>query len=226
MSKQPWDGIVPRETQELYDHAGFGHHTPIGRTVALAVIDVQYATTGEAPTPLPQALDYHPMNCGSSAWDAIGNIRKLVEIFRSMGRPIVYPYVAPRKIRDANRRMPMARVFNPRHWEIVESVAPVEGELTIPKTGPSAFTGTPLVGNLIKLGVDTLILTGNTTSGCIRASAIDAYAFGFKVVVVADAVYDRSPISHAVNLFDIHSKYAEVMAVDTAIEQLRKMHSI
>src|SRR5690606_3557794 len=142
---------------------------------------------------LSQALEYHPMNCGSAAWEAVAQIEQLVAAFRSLGLPVLYPYVAPRHVRDPNRRMPMAAAFNPRHWEIVESVAPVEGDIVIPKTGPSAFTGTPLVNHLIKLGIDTLVLAGNTTSGCIRASATDAYAFNFKVLVASDAVYDRSP---------------------------------
>jgi maleamate amidohydrolase len=220
MKQAPWAGFVPLATQELYARAGFGHHTPMGRRPALLVIDVQYATTGEGPMPLSEALDYHPMNCGSSAWDAIEKIACLVAAFRSLGHPVIYPHVAPRRVRDPNRRMPMASQFNPRHWEIVERVAPVQGEIVIPKTGPSAFTGTPLVNHLIKLGVDTLVITGNTTSGCIRASATDAYAFNFKVVVASDAVYDRSPVSHAVSLFDIHSKYAQVLDTDEILEQI------
>jgi maleamate amidohydrolase len=221
MNEPEWAGVVPQETVDLYERAGFGHHTPIGRKPALLVIDVQYATTGEHPMPLPQALDYHPMNCGSSAWEAVAKIAELVGAFRALNSPVIYPHVAPRKVRDPNRRMPMASEFNPRHWEIVEEVAPVGGDIVIPKTGPSAFTGTPLVNHLIKLGVDTLVLAGNTTSGCIRASATDAYAFHFKVMVVSDAVYDRSPISHAVSLFDIHNKYAEVVDTATAIQRVR-----
>jgi nicotinamidase-related amidase len=185
------------------------------------VIDLQYATTGEAPMPFPQALEYHPLNCGEAAWTATEKIQLLIKEFRSLSLPVIYPHVVPRKQRNPNQRMPMAGEFNPRHWEIVECIAQRDGDLVVPKTGPSAFSGTPLVSHLVKLGVDTLVLTGNTTSGCLRASVIDSYALSYKALVVSDAVYDRSPISHVVNLFDIHHKYAEVVDAATAVEKGR-----
>ncbi|WP_374631883.1 isochorismatase family protein [Ferrovibrio sp.] len=219
----PWDGIIPQHTLEHYRKSGFGAKTGIGKRPALLVIDVQYSTTGEGPQPLAEAINYHPMNCGEAAWSAIGNITKLLAAFRARNLPVLYPFVAPRKKRDANRRMPMAQGFNPRHWEIVAEVAPNESDILIPKTGPSAFFGTPLAAHLIAAGADTVFVTGNTTSGCIRASVIDAYALNFKVVVPHDGVYDRADISHAVNLFDMASKYAEVMDTDAALKLLNSI---
>ncbi|HZD52801.1 MAG TPA: isochorismatase family protein, partial [Woeseiaceae bacterium] len=88
---------------------------------------------------------------------------------------------------------------------------------------PSAFFGTPLASYLIDLKVDTLVVTGCTTSGCVRGSVVDAFAYNFKVLVPWDAVYDRSHVSHAVNLFDMSEKYAEVMSLAEALECLERI---
>lgn len=112
---------------------------------------------------------------------------------------------------------------NPRHLEIVEEVAPQKGDILLPKTAPSAFFGTPLVKYLNSLKSDTLFMVGNTTSGCIRASVIDGFSNDYKVIVPYECSYDRSPVSHAVNLFDMSGKYADVMSTANAIEIVQKL---
>ena len=82
------------------------------------------------------------------------------------------------------------------------------------------FFGTPLVAHLTQLGVQTLIICGESTSGCVRATAVDAYSFGFHVVLVEECCFDRSILSHKVNLFDMHHKYTDVMHVDEVIAHL------
>ena len=110
-----------------------------------------------------------------------------------------------------------------RGYQFVAEVAPEPGDLLIPKRHPSAFFGTALVSYLIDLGVDTVLLTGCTTSGCIRASAIDAFAYNFRCAVVEECVYDRSPLSHVVNLFDIQAKYGDVVPVADATAYLNAL---
>jgi nicotinamidase-related amidase len=107
-------------------------------------------------------------------------------------------------------------------YEFVERVAPRDGDITIPKRHPSAFFGTTLTSYLIDLGVDTLFITGCTTSGCVRATVVDAFAYNFRVVVPHDAVYDRSPTVHAVNLFDMAQKYADVVSTAEAVKLLQQ----
>jgi nicotinamidase-related amidase len=93
----------------------------------------------------------------------------------------------------------------------------------LPKKHPSAFFGTPLASYLIDQRVDTLVVTGCTTSGCVRGSVVDAFAYNFRVLVPWDAVYDRSQVSHAVNLFDMSEKYADVMSLADALERLERL---
>jgi isochorismate hydrolase len=102
----------------------------------------------------------------------------------------------------------------------VAETAPEAGDILLPKKHPSAFFGTPLVSYLIDLGADTLVITGCTTSGCVRGSVVDAFAYNFRVLVPEDAVYDRSRVSHAVNLFDMAAKYAEVMPTSACLAAL------
>jgi nicotinamidase-related amidase len=104
--------------------------------------------------------------------------------------------------------------------EFVEPLAPLAAEIVVRKSRASAFFGTPLSTWLRQLDVDTVVLAGETTSGCVRATAVDAYSHGFGVAVVEEATFDRSPLSHKVNLFDLSLKYASVVHLDEAVRYL------
>jgi maleamate amidohydrolase len=218
----PWDGVVPEETRENYRRAGFGARSAPGRRPALLIIDVQYHAVGETPRPLPEALSEHPMNCGEAGWQAIPYIAKLLAAFREKGLPVLYPNVAPRNDRGGKfGRMPSFGGTGERGYQIVEEIAPRDEDILLPKNYPSSFFATPLASRLNGLGVDTLFVTGCTTSGCVRATVVDAYSLNYKVVVPHECVFDRSPISHAVNLFDMASKYADVVHTQQALEMLK-----
>lgn len=120
-------------------------------------------------------------------------------------------------------KVPGVMAIPARGYEFVEEIAPRQTDIVIPKKQASAFFGTSLASYLIGLKVDTLILTGCTTSGCVRASAVDGCQLNFKIVVPEDAVFDRSPTSHAVNLFDMASKYADVMPT---ADLLMRLHAL
>jgi nicotinamidase-related amidase len=106
--------------------------------------------------------------------------------------------------------------------ELMPEVAPVEGELVVTKQYASAFFGTSLASTLVATRVDTLVLVGVSTSGCIRASGVDAVQHGFIPLVVRDAVGDRTPATHDANLFDLQAKYAEVVDESTAVAYLEE----
>ncbi|MCE8016242.1 isochorismatase family protein [Halomonas sp. MCCC 1A17488] len=107
-----------------------------------------------------------------------------------------------------------------------DNVLPAEGESVIRKQYPSAFFSTPLVSMLVAKGVDTVVLTGCSTSGCVRASVVDAISYGFRVVVPRECVGDRHQNPHESNLFDIHTKYGDVISMSEVIKhfEVRKEH--
>jgi maleamate amidohydrolase len=106
---------------------------------------------------------------------------------------------------------PDSRMRGPEAHEIADAIKPGPGDIVVTKSKPSAFFGTPLASMLTSLGVDTLVVTGMVTSGCVRATVIDAFSHNYRVVVPLECVADRSATSHQVNLFDMDMKYADVL---------------
>lgn len=221
---KPWDGVIPQEEQDDYRAAGFGRRSGLGRRPALLIIDVQYRTVGTMPKPFREAIKEFPTSCGAVAWEAVPRIAELLALFRAKGWPVLYPYVAPKESFDTGRlaeKVPALMGVARHGYDFVAEIAPQPRDTLLPKKHPSAFFGTPLASYLIDLAADTLVVTGCTTSGCVRGSVVDAFAYNFRVLVPEDAVYDRSATSHAVNLFDMASKYADVMPTDDALAALR-----
>ena len=211
---KPWDGIISEDEQKAYHAAGFGRPSGVGSRPALLIIDVQYRTIGTTPKPFWESIREFPTSCGEIGWNAMHNIAILLAEFRRNNWPVLYPHVAPKNTAtDGGRlaqKVPAIMNIAEKGYEFPPEIAPRAGDVLIPKKHPSAFFATPLVSHLIDLGVDTLIVTGCTTSGCVRGSVVDAFAYNFRVLVPSDCVYDRSATSHAVNLFDMASKYADV----------------
>ena len=106
-----------------------------------------------------------------------------------------------------------------------DGIEPAEGEFVVSKQYPSAFFGTSLASTLIGLGVDTAIITGVTTSGCVRATCVDAMCHGFVPIVVADACGDRHAAPHEANLFDMNAKYGDVVAESEVVSYLQRFES-
>lgn len=220
---KPWDGIISEEEQRAYNAAGFGKPTGLGKRPALIIIDVQYRTVGTTPLPFWESIKEFPTSCGQVGWDAVGNIQKLLKTFRANDWPVLFPHVAPKENFDTGRladKVPALMTVKRSGYDFVAEVAPQGKDILLPKKHPSAFFGTPLASYLIDLGVDTLVVTGCTTSGCVRGSVVDGFAYNWRITVPHDAVYDRSKVSHAVNLFDMSSKYADVMSTDETIAAL------
>jgi nicotinamidase-related amidase len=221
---RPWDGIIPAEEQAIYRQGGWGMPSGMGLRPALLIIDVQYRTLGDRPLPIQEAVRQMPTSCGEYGWRAVPNIAKLLAAFREIGAPVLYPHVAVKGRQDRGQfetKVPGVMNVPLEAYEFVAEVAPGPDDILIPKAHASAFHGTGLLSYLVGLGVDTVVLTGCTTSGCVRASAVDACQLNYKVVVPEDAVYDRSQTSHAVNLFDMASKYADVLTTEELAARLR-----
>ena len=219
----PWDDVISEEEQRAYGAAGFGRPSGLGARPALLVIDVQYRTVGTVRAPFWEAIKEFPTACGEVGWRAVDAMVPLVQLFREKGWPILYPHVAPKIANEGGRlaeKVPAIMGVAARGYEFVAEVAPRAGDVLLPKKHPSAFFGTALCSHLIDLAVDTVVVTGCTTSGCVRGTVVDAFSLNFKVAVPYDCVYDRGATSHKVNLFDMSQKYADVMPVADLIARL------
>jgi maleamate amidohydrolase len=220
----PWSGVITPDDEARYEAAGFGRPSGTGTRPALLIIDVQYRTVGDTPKPFFDSVrDDYPTSCGDVGWAAVHNIVPLLAAFRERSLPVLYAHVAPKQAYDAGRlaaKVPSIMDIPDRGYRFVEDVAPTQADILIPKRHPSAFFATSLASYLIDLKVDWLVVTGCTTSGCVRASVVDAFALNYKITVPHDAVYDRSPTVHAVNLFDMAQKYADVTTTADVIGAL------
>jgi len=223
-----WKGVITADDEARYAAAGFGKPVGVGLRPALLIIDVQYRTVGTRRVAFFEAVNEFPTACGEVGWAAVDHIRPLLAAFRKSGFPVLYPHVAPKLRSDAGRlggKVPAIMDIPEAGYRFVEEVAPLEGDILLPKKHPSAFFGTPLVSHLVDLGVDTLFIVGCTTSGCIRASAVDAFAYNFRVIIPHDAVYDRSETVHKVNLFDLSQKYADIVDTAEAVDLVKRINS-
>jgi nicotinamidase-related amidase len=214
-----WKNVISPDDIELYSR--YRRETFIGPQPALLLIDL-YTAVYRGGAHSPYELDpQYPNSCGQYAHGAIEPTKRLLAAARSVGLPIFY---CTQDIR-AHSRPPGAWstrrrdvVVKPEDFEIYHEFAPRPGEVVIYKQRASAFQGTPLLSHLQLIGARSLVVCGGSTSGCVRASVVDAYSSGFHVAVVEECTYDRSEHIHKVNLFDLHHKYADVMHVDEVLD--------
>lgn len=203
-----------------------------GERPAVLSIDQYRGVLGDGPVPLLDAIKELPGSVGEAGWKALDSVETLFAGARSADVPIVHitglaqsesgvaPWSRPRAAAAAAAVNEAAQQRETKRFEIVPQAAPLPGEAVLRKTAPSAFFGTPLMAHLNALGIDTLIVTGESTSGCVRASVVDARSYRFKVIVVEEAVYDRHEACHAINLFDMNQKYADVLPLDEVLAWL------
>lgn len=226
-----WDDVITERDKEVYRAAGYGERGGLGSRPALLVIDVTYSFTGDRPEPILDSIRRFRNSCGDSAWRAVSAIKQLLDAFRPLGVPVVYTKGRRRTLsqhsgrwlgKNSRAHEDLAEREGTAN-EIVAEIAPAPGEIIVEKEKPSAFFGTGLVGYLVLLGVDTLIVTGCTTSGCVRATVVDAFSYNYRVAVVQEATFDRGEVSHKVNLFDIHSKYGDVITLAEALGYARSL---
>lgn len=197
-------------------HEGFHGRAGFGRRPALAVVDINRGFTDPA-SPLACDLD-----------GVVVAIGTLLEAFRASDLPVVYTTVAydeaARKSAEAFiAKVPALLTLEAgSDWvEIDPRVAPRSGEPVFTKLWASAFFGTPLASFLAARGCDCLVVSGASTSGCVRATVVDALQHGYRPVVPREAVGDRNQAAHEANLYDIDTKYGDVVSVDEAVAALQ-----
>jgi len=200
---------------DVYSKQGFGHSSGFGKTPALLVVDFVNGFND------PEQFG------GGNIGEAIAQTQILLGAFRDSGYPVAYTRVvyaddgtdlgvfglkAPSLV-GLTEQSPIS--------QIVPELVPIRGEYIVRKTQPSAFFGTDLAAWLILKNVDTVIIAGCTTSGCVRASVVDSMSHNFRTIVATDAVGDRAIAPHEANLFDMGQKYADLLTCAEIIEHLK-----
>jgi len=216
-----WQDVVPAETLAVYGQ--YRRETFIGGPAALVAIDLYELVYQGGDKPVEAITRDYPGTCGAYAYGAIEPTKRLFSAAREAGLPVFYstgdarPESMPGAVTATRRkRGPVDASL----YRIRPEFKPQPGDVVITKQRASAFFGTPLSAHLTQLGIRTVIMCGESTSGCLRASAVDAHSHGFHVVVVEEGCFDRSLLSHKINLFDLHHKYADVMHVGEVVAEL------
>lgn len=229
MTERVWDRFLT-DADKAHLSMAVDRRVGVGERPALLLIDLYRSVFGDRPEPLLEAIKTWPGSCGPSGWKALPHIQRLLAAARAAHIPVIHITMladagmpgwneaAHRgKRRQTANSDPLEEDRRRRGPEIIEEVAPIPGEVVLRKSSPSAFWGTPLVGQLNYLDVDTILVAGESTSGCVRASVVDGCTNRFRMQVVEECVFDRHEAPHAINLFDMHQKYADVISLDSAL---------
>ena len=231
-----WDDVLTGQDREVYE--ALLKPRELGHKPAVVVVDVTYAFVGSEPMPLIEAIKEFPTACGEVGWNAIPRIRTLTDTARELGIPVFYSTIITTPFQrkwgvggtgyegvlddvllnvDSPESMEKRRMAN----LVVDELGRQPEDILIEKVGASVFLGTPLVSYLNEMGVDTLIITGTTTSGCVRATAVEAANLNIHAAVVEDCVFDRFEVSHKISLMDMNAKYAKVISLGDALEYVK-----
>jgi maleamate amidohydrolase len=214
-----WDDATTVRDKLVLKACGYGRVRGLGKRPALVVIDMNYNWVGDRREPVLESIKRIRHSCGEEAWDAVSVVRQLIDKAREKNIPVIYTTGLGAENNYESRRKPWkndrhdedeTKAFSQR-MEIVKEIAPQTSDIVIHKLKPSGFFGTPLQSVLNDYGVDTLLVTGGSTSGCVRATVVDAFSLNYFVAVVEEGVFDRIQLSHKANLLDMNIKYADVM---------------
>jgi len=214
-----WDDILSKEDRVAFEKGRMGGRIGFGSRPAINVIDM---ARGFVEPEFPLAGGVRPSL-------AIESIAALLSEGRKRKVPVFFTTVrTPRNEADWGRWKSVNLITNPElsrddTWQIIDDLAPQPQESVIYKTRPSGFFGTDLANLLIYRGIDTAIITGMTTSGCVRAAVVDAFSYNFRVIVPVECVADRAELSHKVSLLDIHMKYGDVLPLNAVIRYLKRI---
>jgi maleamate amidohydrolase len=222
-----WDDILTVRDKEVFSLSGYGKRAGFGQRPAVLVIDVNYNFVGDRPEPILDSVKRFRNSCGAEGWKGVVHIGELLAECRKKHLPIFYTTghddrsnaVAFGRWQAKNRRSAedMTDIWDKGN-NIVDKIAPRTGDIVVRKQKPSAFFGTPLMSMLNEVHADSVLIAGTTTSGCVRASVIDAFSYNLKVSVIEECVFDRGQASHKINLFDMAMKYADVVSLNETIE--------
>jgi maleamate amidohydrolase len=210
-----YSDIIPLSDLEAYAKGGFGKRMGFGKKPCVLVIDMTYGFV-DPKNPLAQ---------GSMGLNAVTHLKTLLEKARMRKVPIVYTT----GLNAISNSMPIgisrkvAVHPKPEENKIVDEIVPQEGDVVVAKGKASVFFGTTLLTFLNHHHIDTLIVTGMTTSGCVRGTVVEAASYDYFVTIPEECVADRALVPHKVNLFDMEMKYADVIPMKEVLEYLETL---
>jgi nicotinamidase-related amidase len=245
---EPFLTARDREVEAQYGSVNMGW----GKRPVIAVVDVNYNFTGPDDEPILESMKKRRNSTGHDGWVATANIATLLETARAKRIPIIYTTEVDQRrdgwdsqrARNKNARRKEDRAKDAENAakaaatagaaagagivartgkEIHHLVTPQETDILVGKKKPSAFFATPLTSYLIELQADSIIVTGLTTSGCVRATVVDGFSLAYRMYVVEECTADRFESSHAVNLHDMQLKWADVVKLQQTIEYLESL---
>jgi len=225
-----WDEFLTDRDKQVFAGAGYGARAGFGKRPVVLVVDVTYAFCGDKPEPILKSIKQWRSSCGEEAWDGVRNIEILLAAARAKRLPVFYstgerPTENPfGRGRWMDKNLRGAEDFRAANGaDILAPIAPKPQDIVIEKAKPSVFFGTMFAGYLADLSADSIIVCGTTTSGCVRATVVDGFSYNYRMSIVAEATFDRGQASHAINLFDMNAKYADVVNLDEVVEFIRTL---
>jgi len=211
--------VTDRKAHEVYERARLGGSVTLGKRPAVLVVDFSCGFTD------PECA------LGADMTDEVEATKRILDVARAKGLAVVFTSIGfEPSLKDGGLWLQKAPALadlqlGGRWVELDPRLEPREDETVVLKKGASAFFGTNLAAILISQGVDTVILCGATTSGCVRATAVDLLQHGFPTLVPRECVGDRAEAPHEANLFDIQAKYADVVSLEDALGYLESIPS-
>lgn len=221
-----WQTVFTEADLRVLQESGFGVPQKFGKKPALVIIDVTRSFIGSTRQAVAESIKEYKTSCGDAGWVALDSISSLLLACRQRHVPVLFTTADPvirHFISGATKQSQPTPTVDTNSQDIPESIAPLPSEVVIRKPKASAFFGTPLLAYLQYMGIDTLLIVGTTTSGCVRATVVDAFSHGFTCFVVEEATFDRFELSHLVNLFDMNAKYGTVITLKEALDYVRNL---
>jgi maleamate amidohydrolase len=215
---------ISEETRKRYTEQGWGtHRIGFGKKPLVLIVDMQNDFVD------PDS----PSTCAPIAQERLPAVRTLLDAAREAGIPVAFSQgLVAADLSDVGlwkgkaHRTGGCQIEGTRGAAIIDELTPLPGEHVVTKRRPSVFFGTPLLELMRSLEIDTLLLAGSSMSGCVRATAVDAFSNDFRVSVIEDCVIDRSPELIERNLFDVNAKYCDAVRLDEVLDYLANVRTV
>ena len=228
MAEQIWDKFLTERDKQVFEASGYGVHAGPGKKPALLVIDVNYNFCGDKREPILESIKHWRNSCGEDAWDALPQIRKLIDKCREKGVPVIYTrYIFRADYADGGVLVKylLPALGESDHLaagtldiEVVDDIAPQDGDYIVDKNRPSSFYATGLEPILNGLDTDSLVVCGVTTNCCVETTVRDASQRDYKTFVVTDATGELEQERHDFAINTMAFLFADAVTVDDMIQ--------